>query len=121
MGNYKQYTTIDEYIMLFPPEFQKRMEQLRAVIRDAAPEAAEKISYGMPTFYLNGNLVHFAAHNNHIGFYPGPGGVEAFLKESQEYKTSKGAVQLPMDKLLPLDIISRVVKLRAEENARPKR
>jgi uncharacterized protein YdhG (YjbR/CyaY superfamily) len=110
------YSTIYEYIKQFPPEFQKRMELLRSAIREEAPDAEEKISWGMPTFYLKGNLVHFAAHKNHIGFYPGPSGVQAFLKETTEFKTSKGAVQLPMDKPLSLGIIRRVVRLRAEEN-----
>lgn len=120
MEDKEKYTTIDEYIESFPPEFQKKMQELRGVIRKAAPDAAEKISWQMPTFYLNGNLVHFAAHKSHIGFYPGVSGVEAFLSETREYKTSKGAVQLPMDKPLPLDIIRRVVKIRVEENARLK-
>ena len=121
MENEKQYTTIDEYIALFPPEFQKRMQELRDVIKKAAPDATEKISWQMPTFYLNGNLVHFAAHKNHIGLYPGASGVEAFLRETEEYKTSKGAVQLPMDKPLPKEIIRSVVKFREEENVRPKK
>lgn len=120
MKNEKQYTTIDEYIILFPPEFQKRMQELRGIIRKAAPDAAEKISWGMPTFYLYGNLVHFAAHKSHIGFYPGASGVEEFLKETNEYKTSKGAVQLPIDKPLPKEIIDKVIRFRAKENLRDK-
>ncbi len=116
-----EYKTIDDYIKRFPPEYRQRMEELRAVIREAAPDASEKISWGMPTFYLKGNLVHFAAHKSHIGFYPGPGGVEAFLNETTEYKTSKGAVQLPMDKALPLDVIRSVVIQRAQENLRAKK
>lgn len=115
------FSTIDEYIKQFPPEFQERMQQLRTAIKEAAPDAAEKISWAMPTFYLSGNLAHFAAHKNHIGFYPGASGVEMFLTETQEFKTSKGAVQLPMDKPLPLEIIKKVVLFRVEENLRPNR
>ncbi len=110
------FSTVDEYIKQLPPELRESMEQLREAIREAAPQAQEKISYMMPTFCLNGNLVHFAAQKSHIGFYPGPSGVKMFLKQTQEFKTSKGAVQLPMEKPLPLDIIRKVVKLRAKEN-----
>jgi len=116
-----RYSTIDEYIRLYPPDVRQKLEELRAVIKSAAPDAQEKISWGMPTFYLDGNLVHFAAHKNHIGFYPGASGVEAFLKETAEYKTSKGAVQLPLDKPLPKEIIFRVTAIRAKENLNAKK
>ncbi|MEL7658243.1 MAG: DUF1801 domain-containing protein, partial [Bacillota bacterium] len=82
--------TIDEYIRQFPPEIQEQLQALREVIKDAAPSATEKISWQMPTFYLNGNLVHFAAHKNHVGFYPGASGVENFQQKISEYQSSKG-------------------------------
>ena len=111
-----QYTTIDEYIKTCPAEIQGELQRLREVIKEAAPEAGEKISWQMPTFTLHGNLVHFAAHKNHIGFYPGADGIEAFKEELAGYKTSKGAVQFPNGKPLPYDIITRIVKYRVAEN-----
>lgn len=107
-----QPTTIDEYIAQFPEDVQEILSQIRAVVREAAPQATEKISYQMPTFYLNGNLVHFAAHPRHIGFYPTPAGIEAFKDELSGYKSSKGAVQFPLDRPIPYDLISRIVKFR---------
>jgi len=94
------------------------LNALRTSIRSAAPDATEKMSYQMPTFYLNGNLVHFAAYRKHIGFYPTPSAIFAFRDELKPYKTSKGAVQFPIDKPLPLDLISRIVSFRVEENVR---
>ncbi|WMJ87143.1 iron chaperone [Anaerocolumna sp. MB42-C2] len=111
-----QYTTIDEYISVCPNEIQDELKTLRKVIKEAAPDAKEKISWQMPTFALHGNLVHFAAHKNHIGFYPGAEGIEAFKEELAGYKNSKGAVQFPNGKPLPYDIISKIVKYRVEEN-----
>ncbi len=108
--------TIDEYISTFPPEVQARLHELRAAISNGAPNASEKISYGMPTFYLNGNLVYFAAYKNHIGFYPTPSGVEAFRTEISEYKWAKGSVQFPHNKPLPLKLISKIVRFRVKEN-----
>jgi len=110
------YTTIDEYIALFPADVQARLNQMRATIKAAAPEASEKISYAMPTFFLKGNLVHFGAHANHIGFYPTPSGMEAFKQELSVYKTAKGSAQFPMDQPLPLDLVTRIVKFRVAEN-----
>jgi uncharacterized protein YdhG (YjbR/CyaY superfamily) len=107
---------IDEYISNFPAEIQILLEQVRATIRKAAPEAKEAIKYGMPTFVLNGNLVHFAAFKNHIGFYPVPTGIEAFKKELSVYKGGKGSVQFPLDKPMPLDLIIKIVKFRVKEN-----
>lgn len=107
---------IDEYIATFPPETQKLLTEIRKIIAQAAPEATEKISYAMPTFYLKGNLVHFAGYKNHIGFYPAPSGITAFQEELSGYKNSKGAIQFPLDKPLPQELISRIVKFRAEEN-----
>ncbi|MCQ1529340.1 iron chaperone [Lutispora saccharofermentans] len=108
--------SVDEYIMNSPPELHERLEKLRKVIKEAAPDAGEKISWGMPTFVLHGNLVHFAVHKNHIGFYPAPSGIEAFKDELAEYKSSKGAVQFPIAKPLPFELISNIVKFRAAEN-----
>lgn len=108
--------SVDEYILNSPPELHERLEKLRKVIKEAAPDAGEKISWGMPTFILHGNLVHFAIHKNHIGFYPAPSGIEAFKDELAEYKSSKGAVQFPIAKPLPFELISNIVKFRAAEN-----
>ena len=108
--------TIDEYISGFPEEIQKLLEQVRTTIRQAAPEAEEAIKYAMPTFVLNGNLVHFAAFKNHIGFYPVPSGIEAFKKELSVYKGAKGSVQFPLDKPMPLELIAKIVKFRVVEN-----
>ena len=107
---------IDEYIATFPAELQKRLRDLRSTIKAAAPNAEEKISYGMPTFFLNGNLVHFAAFKTHIGFYPTPSGIEAFKKELSIYKGAKGSVQFPLDQPLPLKLIVKIVKFRVAEN-----
>jgi uncharacterized protein YdhG (YjbR/CyaY superfamily) len=116
MDNKKAFTTIDEYIATFPTETQKALKELRSAIKAAAPEAEEKISYQMPTFTLKGNLVHFAAHKSHIGFYPTPSGIQKFESELSKYESSKGAVQFPMDKPLPLKLIAKIVKFRVAEN-----
>lgn len=108
--------TIDEYIERFPEAIQKKLRQIREVIQTAAPEATEKISYQMPTFYLNGNLVHFAAFKNHIGFYPTPSAMEQFKKQLSVYKQGKGSVQFPMDQALPLKLITEMVQARVLEN-----
>ena len=108
--------TIDEYIAGFSPEIQSILEKIRQTIRAAAPDAEEKISYQMPTFFLKGNLVHFAAYKHHIGFYPAPSGIEEFKAEFARYKSSKGAVQFPLDEKVPWDLIGRVVRFRVEEN-----
>ncbi len=110
------FTSIDEYIATFPKDIQKKLEEMRATIKAAAPEAEEKISYQMPTFFLKGNLVHFAAHTNHIGFYPTPSGIEAFKKELSIYEGAKGSVQFPLEKPLPLKLVSKIVKYRVAEN-----
>jgi uncharacterized protein YdhG (YjbR/CyaY superfamily) len=113
-----QYRTIDEYILMYPEKIRNILYELRNVIRNAAPDAAEKISWQMPTFVLHGNLVHFAVHKSHIGIYPGSSGVEVFLDELKDYKTSKGAIQFPLDKPMPFELIGRIVKYRAAENLR---
>ncbi len=108
--------TIDQYIAAFPGEVQRLLQQMRETIRKAAPSAEETISYAIPTFKLNGNLVHFAAFKNHIGFYPGPSGIEAFKKELSAYEGAKGSVQFPLDEPLPLALVTKVVKFRVKEN-----
>ena len=111
-----KFTNIDEYIALFPPETQRLLRQMRETIRAAAPQATEKISYQIPTFFLNGNLVHFAAFKHHIGFYPAPRGIEAFKEELAGYGGAKGTVQFPIDKPLPLDLVRRIVEFRVADN-----
>jgi uncharacterized protein YdhG (YjbR/CyaY superfamily) len=115
-SNKADFTTIDEYIAMFPEDVQKLLQQMRATIKAAAPDATEKISYQMPTFFLYGNLVHFAAFKSHIGFYPAPRGLEAFKDELSMYKGSKGTVQFPLDKPLPVKLITKIVQFRADEN-----
>lgn len=110
------YTSIDEYIAIFPPDIQKKLQDIRTVVRAAAPEAVERISYQMPAFFLKGNLVYFAVHKQHIGFYPAPSGIETFAKDLAQFKHSKGAVQFPLDQPMPLDLIARIVKYRVNEN-----
>jgi uncharacterized protein YdhG (YjbR/CyaY superfamily) len=112
----QDYTTIDEYIQGFPEPVQSKLQELRQLILDIAPEAQEKISYQAPTFYLNGNLVHFAAHAEHIGFYPTPSGIAEFEDELSGYKHAKGSVQFPLDEPLPMDLIRKIVVFRVEEN-----
>lgn len=114
--NIKTYETIDEYILSVPPEIQETLKKLRKVIKESAPDAEEKISYQMPAFALNGILVYFAAFKNHIGFFPTSSGIDAFKNELTEYKTSKGTVQFPLNKPLPYELISRIVKFRVAEN-----
>ncbi len=113
-----EYGTIDDYINTCEPKIQAILHELRLFIQQHAPDATEKISWSMPTFYLNGNLVHFMAHSKHIGFYPGSGGIEHFATEFDEagYKYSKGAVQFPLNKPLPYDLIGRIVDFRVAEN-----
>jgi uncharacterized protein YdhG (YjbR/CyaY superfamily) len=108
--------TIDEYIAGFPSDVQKILQKIRMTIREAAPAAEEKISYQMPTFFLKGNLVHFAAFKEHIGFYPVPSGIEKFKKELSVYKQGKGSVQFPLDQPIPYDLISKIVKFRVKES-----
>ncbi len=107
---------IDEYFVRFPKEVQQLLKKMRLTIKKAAPKAMEKISYGIPTFTLNGNLVHFAGYKNHIGFYPTPSGITAFKKELSTYKGAKGSVQFPINEPLPLNLVSRIVKFRVNES-----
>ncbi|ABQ27677.1 iron chaperone [Geotalea uraniireducens] len=110
--------SIDQYIQEFPKEIQALLTEMRSTIQLAAPQAIEKISYQMPTFYLNGNLVHFAAFKNHIGFYPTPSGIAAFAEKLSGYKHAKGSVQFPIDKPLPLELIKKIVEFRVMENSK---
>src|SRR5262249_26975765 len=109
--------SIDGYIKRFPQDIKTLLEQIRSTIGKAAPEATETISYGIPTFYYNGNLVHFAAFKKHIGFFPTPSAIQTFQKELTGYRTSKGTVQFPLGEPLPLKLIERIVKFRVKENA----
>ena len=107
---------IDEYIAGFPTDIQEILKNIRMTIREAAPEAEETIKYQMPTFTLQGNLVHFAAFKKHIGFYPVPTGIEAFKDELSVYEQGKGSVRFPLDQPIPYDLISKIVKFRVKEN-----
>lgn len=107
---------IDAYIAGFPKDTQEFLELMRTTIKKAAPDACEAIKYAMPTFVLHGNLVHFAAFKNHIGFYAIPSGHTAFKEAFSVYKGGKGSVQFPLDKPLPVELITSVVKFRAKEN-----
>jgi uncharacterized protein YdhG (YjbR/CyaY superfamily) len=107
---------IDEYIAGFPNDVQRILEKIRLTIRKAAPDAEEAIKYQIPTFTLTGNLVHFAAYKEHIGFYPAPRGIEKFKKELSVYEGGKGTVRFPLDKPIPFDLISKIVKFRVQNN-----
>jgi uncharacterized protein YdhG (YjbR/CyaY superfamily) len=107
---------IDDHISRYPKEVQVLLQKIRSTIQKAAPKATEKISYGIPTFVLEGNLVHFAGYKNHIGFYPGSAVIEIFQKELAAYETAKGTVQFPLDKPLPIGLITQIVKFRVQQN-----
>ena len=113
----QKFNSIDEYIKTFPKETQKILKTVRQTIIKSAPTAEEAISYQIPTFKLNGNLVHFAAYKNHIGFYPGSEAIKVFKKEIVSYKSSKGAIQFPIDKPMPLNLIRKIVKYRVKVNS----
>jgi uncharacterized protein YdhG (YjbR/CyaY superfamily) len=117
----KNYKNIDEYISGFSGETRKKLEQIRKVVREVAPEATEKISYGIPTFYLNGNLVHFGGFKDHVSFFPTSYGVAAFKEELSGYETSKGTIKFPLDKPLPLDLIRKITQACAERNLSKKK
>ncbi len=112
----KTYKSISEYIKLAPKETQAILKQMRKEIQSAAPKAAESIKYGMPTFELNGNLVHFAAMKGHLGFYPSPSGITNFKKELEKYSTSKGCIRFQYDKPVPISLVRKIVKFRVKEN-----
>jgi len=109
-------TDVDSYISEYPPTVQKMLKQLRAAIRKAAPKAEESISYMMPAYKLQGPLVYFGAYDKHIGFYPTGTGVAAFQKEIASYKSSKGAIQFPLDQPLPIALVEKIVKYRVKQN-----
>jgi uncharacterized protein YdhG (YjbR/CyaY superfamily) len=117
----KKTETIDQYISEYPDDIQKKLNQIRALISKHAPGAEECINYGIPTFKLNGNLVHFAAFKNHLGFYPGAVGIEAFSDQLEGYQTSKGTVQFPLDKPIPVKLIKDIVKFRVQQNLEKKK
>jgi uncharacterized protein YdhG (YjbR/CyaY superfamily) len=110
------YKTIDQYIAGFPPETRELLKKIRATIHKAAPKVTEAIKYGIPTFVLEGNLVHFAAYEHHIGFYPTSSGITAFKKELAKYETARGTVRFPLDEKIPFGLITRIVKFRVKEN-----
>ena len=118
MDRKEQFKTIDEYIKTFPSDVQSILEKMRLTIRKAAPEAVEAISYQIPTFKLNGNLVHFAAFKKHIGFYPTSSGIRAFKKQLSLYNGGKGSVQFPIDKPIPYDLVKKITIFRVKESLR---
>jgi len=107
---------VDEYIAGFPKDVQKILNKIRSTIKKAAPKAEEAISYQIPTFRLNGNLIHFAAYKNHIGLYPAPRAVEKFKKELERYGAGKGTLRFPLDEPIPYDLITKIVEFRAKQN-----
>ncbi|MDK2826200.1 MAG: hypothetical protein PWQ63_75 [Methanolobus sp.] len=111
-----EFHNVDEYIAMFPENVQDKLKELRELIREIAPEAEETISYKMPTFRLNGSLLHFAAYKNHIGLYPTPSGITEFKDELSSYKHAKGSVQFPIDETLPINLIRKMVAFRVKEN-----
>ena len=116
----KNYTTIDEYISNIPKNIQIILNKLPHVISEAAPEAEEAISYGIPTFKLKGNLVLFAGYKNHIGFYPTPSGIEAFKDELASYELSKGTIKFPIDKPISFNLVKKIVGFRVKKNLNKK-
>ncbi len=111
-----RYSTVDEYIAQAPKDVQPILKKIRATIKKAAPKAEERISYQMPGYFLNGQLVWFSARPHHIGFYPTPAGIDAFQKEFAPYRTTKGAAQFPLDEPIPYALITKVVKYRVKAN-----
>lgn len=107
--------TIDAYIAQFPGDVQKILQKIRTIVQLAAPDATEAIKYQIPTFVLDGNLVHFAAYAKHIGFYPTPSGIENFKDELSSYKSARGSVQFPLDQAIPFSLIKKIVKFRVKE------
>jgi uncharacterized protein YdhG (YjbR/CyaY superfamily) len=116
MAEKSALSTVDDYIAGFPPEVQDILRQIRDVIREAAPDATEAIKYRMPTFVLEGNLVHFAAYKAHIGLYPTPSGIDAFAEELAPYAGGKGSVRFPLDQPIPFELIRRIILYRVQEN-----
>lgn len=118
----QKITSISAFIQLFPNDVQNKLESIRALVKSLAPEAIEAISYGIPTFKLNGNLIHFAAYKNHIGLYPGADGIAHFAHKFSKYTYSKGTVQFPLDEPLPIELIQEIVQYRIDkQKSRPSR
>jgi len=117
----KKYTSIDEYISDFPKDIQELLEELREFLSKLVPEAEETINYKIPTFKLNGNLVHFAGYEKHIGFYPTPSGIDAFKEELAHYKPGKGSVRFPINKPIPYDLVEKIVEFRVKEQLNKKK
>lgn len=111
----REYGSIEEYIRTYPEDFQKKLIQLKDLVRKLAPDAQARISYQMPAFFLKRNLVYFAAHSKHIGFYPGAGVIRAFKTRLSKYKNAKGSVQFPVDEPLPVELIGKMIKFKVEE------
>ena len=116
MKNTVKYQTIDEYLDSIPQDLKNKLQILRSTIQEAAPDSTEAICYQMPTFKLNGNLLHFAAYKTHIGFYPGPSAIQAFVDELAPYSLSKGTIRFTLEDEIPLNLIFRIVKFRVEQN-----
>jgi uncharacterized protein YdhG (YjbR/CyaY superfamily) len=116
MKNTIKYQTIDEYLDSFHQDLKNKLQILRSTIQEAAPDSTEAICYQMPTFKLNGNLVHFAAYKSHIGFYPGPSAIKAFVDELAPYNLSKGTIRFTLEDEIPWNLIFRIVKYRVEQN-----
>ncbi len=114
----KSPTTVDDYLKNQPPAVRRRLKEIRTIVREAAPDANEKISYRMPAFFLHGFIVYFAAFKKHIGFYPGASGIASFRDEIRGFKSAKGSVQFPHDRPLPVELIRKIVKYRVSENLR---
>jgi uncharacterized protein YdhG (YjbR/CyaY superfamily) len=112
----QNFNSIDEYIASFPEDMQELLQQVRTTIRNAAPNATERISYGIPTFFLNGNLVHFGGYKSHVGFYPGAEGIEVFKDRLSSYPLSRGTVRFPSDKPIPFDLIKEITEFRVNQN-----
>ncbi len=113
----KKFDTVDEYIASYPPEVRVILEKIRGIVRKAAQGAEEKISYGMPTFKMRRNLVHFAAFKGHIGLYPAPSATRVFAKELEPYESGKGSIRFPLDNAIPYDLIKRIVEFRVKEES----
>lgn len=116
-----KYQSVDEYIDSFPSEAQNKLNEIRGIVRELFPQAEERISYQMPAFFLNGNIIYFAGYAKHIGFYPGANGVAAFYDEISKYKYAKGSVQFPLGEPLPVELIRRIINFKAEINLQKKK
>lgn len=115
--NERRYDTVEMYIAGFPPDVQDILQKIRAIIKEEAPAAAERIAYGMPTYTLEKNLIHFSAYGRHIGVYPTPTGIDAFKDELAAYKNAKGSVQFSLSEPIPYDLIRRITRYRVAEQA----